>query len=180
MVATALDVGRTGTTRFGSSEDDKVEMDALENGGHVEGPHSRSVGQQPPPRLGAQERKPDEHEIGVEEVDEGAVEVIGTANVTDGDDEVMVEEIGDGAEGFVVIDCKAVVVERRERVTVGMMTIVAVDIRTPGDHSISPIGINISARVSQPTSIHSYPGMQQPPPELAGQPVYPLRQPATC
>lgn len=146
MVATALDVGRTGITKFESSEDDNEETDALKNGGHVEGPHSRSVGQQPPPTLGAQERKPDEHENVVEEVDEGAVEVIGIANVAGDDDEVMIEDIGDRAEGFVVIDCKAAVVDRRERVTVGMTTIVAVDIRTPGDQSISPKGICISAK----------------------------------
>ena len=56
IVATALDVGRTGTTKFRSSEVDEEEVAAVENGGHNEGPHSRSVAQHPPPRLEGHER----------------------------------------------------------------------------------------------------------------------------
>lgn len=154
IVATALDVGRTGTTRFGSSEVNE-EVDIVENGGHDEGPHSRSVAQQPPPRLEAQERKPGEHANVVEDADEGDVGVVVTVNATDEEDVVIFVDVGDGADELVVGDCKAVVVERRERVTVGMTTTVVVDIRTPGDRSVSQSGIYDRVKVSQPTSIHS-------------------------
>ena len=96
----------------------------------------------------------------------------------------MFDEVGDGADELVCEDCKAVAVESRERVTVGMTTTVAVDIRTPGDRYQPEQNVQSGKKkTSQPTSTHSYPGMQQPPPdppELVGQLVYPFRQPTTC
>ena len=136
IVATALDVPRTGTTKFGLSDVKEV-IDEVENGGQVDAPHSRSVGQQPPPKLDAQERKPGEHEKVVGEVEEGAVEVIGIASVKDDEDVMEVEGVENGVDEPLVEDCKAVVVETRERVTVGVTTTVAVDMRTPSISYIS-------------------------------------------
>lgn len=105
----------------------------VEKGGHVDAPHWRSVGQQPPPWLGAQERKPYEHAKAVEAEDEGAVEVIGVVGAIDDEDMVIAEDIGNEVEEISVVDCNVVVLESRKRVTVGVTITVAVDMRTPGN-----------------------------------------------
>ena len=109
----------------------------MEYGGHVEGPHSRSVAQHPPPTLEGQERKPGEHVKVVGDADEYDVEVVVIAIATDDEDVVIIEDDSEGGDELVdelvFGDGKAVEVERRARVTVGMTTTVAVDIRTPGD-----------------------------------------------
>ena len=66
-VAAALEVGRTGMIRLMSVE---VDVAMEDNGGHETEPHARSVGQQPPPRLGSQDRKPEEQRRLVEVIGE--------------------------------------------------------------------------------------------------------------
>ncbi len=131
MVATPLDVGRTGMTKSGSVEVGE-EMSPVERGTHDEGPHSRSVGQQPPPRFAAQARKPDEHRNAVEEVEGGVVVGIGTVNVDDEGDGTTLRDIDEVAKELVE-GCKPDVVEKLERVTVGVTTTVTVDTTAPVD-----------------------------------------------
>jgi hypothetical protein len=131
MVATPLEVGRTGTKKFGSTEDEE-EMGSVDGGEHNEGPHSRSLGQQPPPKLGAQVRNPDEHENDEEVLDGGTVVVDGAATVEGSVLEARFEGIDEAAEELVVGNCRALGVEKLERITVGVTTIIAVDIKAPG------------------------------------------------
>jgi hypothetical protein len=149
MVATPLDVGRTGMTKSGSVEVGE-EMGPVERGTHDEGPHSRSVGQQPPPRFAAQARKPDEHGNAVEEVDGGVVVGIGKINVDDDGDGATLRDIDEVAKELVVEGCKPDVVEKRERVTVGVTTTVIVDMTAPveGESAIadSTLGENSYSR----------------------------------
>lgn len=107
-------------------------MGSVDGAEHNEEPHSRSLGQQPPPKLGAQVRNPDEHETEEEVLDEGAVVVIGTGNVEDGVFEAKFEDIDKVAEELVVGSCRALEVEKGEIITVGVTTTIAVDIRAPG------------------------------------------------
>lgn len=65
-----FEVGRTGplSEEFGEDVDGVVEAEVA---GHATGPQARSVGQQPPPRLEGQDRKPGEQEGAMWEIEEG-------------------------------------------------------------------------------------------------------------
>ncbi len=112
-----LDVGRMGATGLAfvfmvlvlGDGDGLGEREEV--AGHSVAPHARSVGQQPPPRVAGQERKPGE--------------------------QVKVDAGGGGGGGVVVVVVEEVVVERDgEAKTVGVTTSVEVEICAPTFRSV--------------------------------------------
>lgn len=96
VVVAMFEVGLRGTLseELGEDDDGVVEVEVA---GHATGPQARSVGQHPPPRLEGQDRKPEEQERVVGELEEksadddvsGEVEeaaVTEEGEVEDGDD----------------------------------------------------------------------------------------------
>lgn len=69
VVVAMFEVGRTGTLSEELGEDDDGVV-VVEVAGHATGPQARSVGQHPPPRLEGQDRKPEEQERAVGELEE--------------------------------------------------------------------------------------------------------------
>lgn len=143
MVAATLDVGRTGITRLGSVVMVEEEDDSPEDAGQEEGPQARSVGQQPPPRLGAQERKPEEHERVAEVEDDvnAVIDIVDVIDVVDGGSEEDDIEIDGDAKPVTVaifedelvvdVDWMVLVLDGGEAVTVGLTNTVAVETRAP-------------------------------------------------
>ncbi len=99
-------VGRTGGSGVA------LDVEDVERAGQLAEPHARSVGQQPPPRLAGQERKPAEH-VGERVAEDVMVLVIvtvetsGTSGVT-----LEIEVVGEVVDEVVVgeVGCKGVTV----------------------------------------------------------------------
>lgn len=118
-----------------------------------------------------------------EEVEKASVgEVVDGEGVEDG-------EVGTGVTTTTTLDevlaevgvCEVLGLLNGEAVTVGLTKTVAVETMAPKRFLISYVeSYSGEESIIQPTPSHSYPGMQQPPPELPGQLLYPSWQVDTC
>lgn len=145
VVTEESDVGRPGA----------VKLFVEESSGQTSLPQARFVGQQPPPKVDGQERKPEEHcrVFGVE---------VGGGVVLGDEVEVVEDELLVMTAGMIVVVVSVVSVTVEIEVDRGCVLEEVVDV-------VGTITTTVVMTCIQPTSSHAYPGKQHPPPESCGQ-----------